>query len=175
MSTVDCLPCQNNARDDLPDRELVARTEHWRVAHANNTALPGWLVLVSAEHVTTFADLRAAAAAELGPLLHALSQGLTEVVGCVKTYQIQFSEKEGFAHLHIHLVPRATNLDPDLVGPKIFSLLNVPEDQWVPAQRMDTIATELRRFVATTERGSRLGDRRPAAHPSIRQPGCTST
>ncbi|MFC7620904.1 HIT family protein [Microlunatus sp. GCM10028923] len=144
MNTTDCLACTHTGADTLPDREQVVRTEHWRVAHAFDSALPGWLVLLPTRHVTSYADLTDAAAAEVGPMLLDLSRALRTVVGCVKTYQMLFAEKEGFSHLHIHLVPRAADLAPDLLGPNIFGYLKQPREQWVPTDRMDELARELR-------------------------------
>lgn len=148
MKPADCFACTNTASAELPDREQLIRTEHWRVAHAFDTALPGWSVLLPTRHVTAFADLPAEAAAELGPMLHGLSRALTEVVGCVKTYQMQFSEKDGFSHLHVHLVPRPAELAPELRGPRIFGLLDVDTEQRVPAERMDDLARQLRSRLA---------------------------
>ncbi|GAB3938858.1 hypothetical protein GCM10027614_19820 [Micromonospora vulcania] len=64
---MDCYTCRNNELiDSLPARELVAADEHWRCAHAFDSALPGWLILVPRRHVTSIADLTDAEAASLG-------------------------------------------------------------------------------------------------------------
>ncbi len=147
MDATACFACTNTAAATLPDREQLIRTEHWRVAHAFNSALPGWLVLLPTTHVLSYADLSDAAAAELGPLLLDLSRALPRLVDCVKTYQMLFSEAEGFAHLHLHLVPRPADLAPELKGPAIFGYLGRPEDEWVPTDRMDELARQLRELV----------------------------
>jgi diadenosine tetraphosphate (Ap4A) HIT family hydrolase len=115
-----------------------------------NTAaatLPGWLVLLPTTHVVSYADLSDAAAAELGPLLLDLSRALPRLVDCVKTYQMLFAEAEGFAHLHLHLVPRPTDLAPELKGPGVFGFLGRPEDEWVPTERMDELGRQLRELI----------------------------
>jgi diadenosine tetraphosphate (Ap4A) HIT family hydrolase len=143
-----CFSCDENARlDALPARARVAADEHWRVAHAMNTALPGWLVLVPRRHVTAIAELTDTEAASLGTWQVRLSRALQAVTGCVKTYVVQFAEAEGFAHVHFHLVPRLPDLAPDRVGPNVFALLNPAEDQRVPADRMDELAVALRRHL----------------------------
>ncbi len=147
MDSSACFACTNNAAATLPDREQLIRTEHWRVAHAFNSALPGWLVLLPTRHVLSYAELTDAAAAELGPLLLDLSRALPQLVDCVKTYQMLFAEAEGFAHLHIHLVPRPAELTPELKGPGIFGYLGRPEEEWVPTERMDELARQLRELV----------------------------
>jgi diadenosine tetraphosphate (Ap4A) HIT family hydrolase len=147
MDASACFACTNTAAATLPDREQVIRTEHWRVAHAFDSALPGWLVLLPTTHVLSYAELPDAAAAELGPLLLDLSRALPRLVDCVKTYQMVFSEAEGFAHLHLHLVPRPAELAPELRGPGIFGYLDRPQDEWVPTDRMDELARQLRALV----------------------------
>ncbi|MFG2425537.1 hypothetical protein ACGFWD_41940 [Streptomyces sp. NPDC048448] len=55
MTTPDCYACSKEAEfDDLSPRECVVYDQHWRVAHAFNTAVPGWLVLLPR---TTAGDL----------------------------------------------------------------------------------------------------------------------
>lgn len=146
--TSHCYPCDQQARTRLPPREDVWHTEHWRVAHAFNSALPGWLVLLPTRHVTSFSELPASAAAELGPLVREFSLALTTVTGCVKTYLMQFSEAEGFSHLHLHLVPRAADLPPELCGPGVFGLLRADEAEPLPAGERDALALQLRAAVA---------------------------
>jgi diadenosine tetraphosphate (Ap4A) HIT family hydrolase len=116
----DCYVCRHTAATTLPPWQRIVRTARWRVVHDFQTALPGWLVVVPERHVTTIAELTPAEAAELGGLLRTLSIALQETVGCVKTYVMQFSEAEGFAHLHFHVVPRAADIPADLEGPHVF-------------------------------------------------------
>lgn len=95
-------------------------TPHWRVAHAFNSTLPGWLVVVPRSHITAFADLSRESATELGGLIRDVSVALREITGCVKTYVMQFADAEGFEHLHVHVVPRAADRPPELKGPCVF-------------------------------------------------------
>lgn len=141
----DCYACgQQGEAAELPPREDVIHTEHWRVAHAFNSTLPGWLVLVPAGHVTAFTQLTAGAAAELGTLIRELSLALEAVTGCVKTYVMQFAEAEGFAHLHVHVVPRAADHPDDAKGARVFSYLTDDEARWLPAEARDDVALRLR-------------------------------
>src|ERR1044071_263823 len=97
---MDCYVCHNNDQfDQLPPRERIAADSHWRVAHAFNTSLPGWLILVPRRHITSVAELTDAEAAVLGPWQVRLSRSLHEVTGCAKTYIMQFAEQEGVAHV----------------------------------------------------------------------------
>ncbi|MFC1415513.1 HIT family protein [Streptacidiphilus cavernicola] len=141
---MDCYACRmNRTIDTLPPRELIAADPHWRVAHAMDTSLPGWLVLLPRRHVTALAELTDQEATGLGSWQVRLSRALTEVTGCAKTYAVQFAEAEGFAHVHVHVVPRMPDLAPALRGPGVFALLNAPTEERVPPQAMDALATRL--------------------------------
>lgn len=149
MTNPDCYVCGKEAEfDDLPPRERVASDEHWRVAHAFNTALPGWLVLLPRRHVTAVHELTDAEAAALGLWQVRLSRALRSTTGCDKTYVIQFAEAEGFAHAHFHIVPRMADLRPDHRGPGVFELLRQPEREQVSADDADRMAHALRARLA---------------------------
>jgi diadenosine tetraphosphate (Ap4A) HIT family hydrolase len=145
----DCFSCRNDARlPDLPPREQVGYDEHWRAAHANGTALPGWLVLVPRRHVTTIAELTDAEAAGLGTWQVRLSRALHAVTGCEKTYVAQFAEAAGYGHVHFHIVPRAGELPADLRGPRVFGLLGRGAQEAVAEERMDEIAEAVQAALA---------------------------
>lgn len=132
----------------MPPRECIAADEHWRVAHAIGTALEGWLVLLPRRHVTSLAELTDAEAAGVGLWQVRVSRALHAVTGCTKTYLAQFAEAEGFAHVHIHLVPRPVDLPEQLRGPRVFDYLGRPEAERVPAERRDELALAIRRALA---------------------------
>jgi diadenosine tetraphosphate (Ap4A) HIT family hydrolase len=122
---MDCYACRNNELfDQLPPRERIAADPSWRVVHDFNSALPGWLVLVPRRHVASIAELTDAEASTLGIWQVRLSRALRVVTGCVKTYVMQFAEKEGFSHVHFHIVPRMPDLPIDRRGPGILQYLN---------------------------------------------------
>jgi diadenosine tetraphosphate (Ap4A) HIT family hydrolase len=140
----DCYSCNGNADiDQLPLRERIAVDEFWRVAHAFDSTLPGWLVLLPRRHVTEIAGLSDAEAASLGTWQVHLSQALQAVTGCAKTYVAQFAEAEGFAHVHFHIVPRPADLAHDQRGPRVFGLLGSKDRPRVSVATMDGLATEL--------------------------------
>ena len=138
-----CYSCEHNLAPDPPPREAIVNTPHWRVVHAFNSALPGWLVLLPLRHVTALDELSDDELTELGLLQGRVSAALREVVGCVKTYSMLYAEAEGFAHLHVHLVPRMADQPEDRKGPAVFGYLAHPESEWVPAEDMDRIALEV--------------------------------
>ncbi|MFF6802313.1 HIT domain-containing protein [Streptomyces sp. NPDC012616] len=145
MTTPDCYTCGKEEEfDDLPPRECVVHDQHWRVAHAFNTAVPGWLVLVPRRHVAAVHDLTDAEASALGMWQVRLSRALRSITGCTKTYVVQFAEAEGFAHVHFHIVPRMADLPPEHRGPGVFELLRRPEEEWVTPDQADQVARLLR-------------------------------
>jgi diadenosine tetraphosphate (Ap4A) HIT family hydrolase len=140
----DCYTCAHEAAGrDAPPWERIATDDYWRVAHAFNTAVPGWLVLVPRRHVTALAELTDAEAAALGGWQVRLSRALARVLGCQKTYIAQFAEAEGFAHVHFHVVPRPPDLARELRGPRIFQLLGATDDSRVGREEMTRLAAEL--------------------------------
>ncbi|GGN09331.1 diadenosine tetraphosphate (Ap4A) HIT family hydrolase [Actinoplanes campanulatus] len=142
---MDCHACRNNEGfDRLPPRERVAADRFWRVAHDFNSSLPGWLVLVPRRHVTSIAELTDDEASTLGLWQVRLSRALRAVTGCVKTYVVQFAEKEGFAHVHFHIVPRMPDLPAERRGPGVFRYLNDTDGRLSEARR-DELADGCRR------------------------------
>jgi diadenosine tetraphosphate (Ap4A) HIT family hydrolase len=139
-----CFSCDQQAEAALPARDDIVQTEHWRVAHAFNSTLPGWLVIVPTRHVIAFTELTPEAADELGGLIRRLSEALHDVVGCTKTYVMQFSEAEGFTHLHVHLVPRMPDHPADALGPRVFAYLGGDESEWISERDRDSLALDLR-------------------------------
>jgi diadenosine tetraphosphate (Ap4A) HIT family hydrolase len=125
----------------------------WRVAHAFNSALPGWLVVVPTRHVTALEDLTAEEVEPLGPLLRRCSLALRSTTGSLKSYLMFFAEAAGFEHLHIHVVPRPADLTPAQLGPGVFDFLARPEPEWVSETERDQLALDLRRAMRSEQDG----------------------
>ncbi|MEO5711416.1 MAG: HIT family protein [Nocardioidaceae bacterium] len=139
-----CFSCDQQSSTTPAPREDVVRIGHWRVVHAFNSTLPGWLVLLPTRHIESFTDLTPEAADELGGLVRRLGLALAAVTGCVKTYLMQFSEAEGFSHLHLHLVPRLPDQPEELRGPKVFGYLTDDQGAWLPGTELDAVALAVR-------------------------------
>ncbi|MHB1929122.1 MAG: methyltransferase domain-containing protein [Acidimicrobiales bacterium] len=122
------------------------------MAHSFDASVEGWTVLVLRRHVASIAELTDQEAADLGPLLKAVSEGLGAVTGCERTYVAQFAESPLHRHVHFHVVPRTSDLSEDQRGPRIFSQLARPEGERVPESRMEEVAFALRREL--TARGA---------------------
>lgn len=138
------MACDNNARvGQLPPRESIEVGQHWRVAHTYNTALPGWLVVLSRRHVTALHEIDHEEAAPLGDVLHRASSALQIVTGCSKTYVMLFAEHPRHPHVHFHVVPRMADFTDEVTGPRVMTFLNRPEKEWLSLDRQDEIAAKI--------------------------------
>lgn len=141
----ECYACGMTAlADDAPPRERVVVEAGWRAALAFNSTLPGWLVLVPLRHVAAMHELTAHEAEELGLLMRRASLALQATTGCEKTYVMLFAEAEGFAHLHVHVVPRMADQPVEARGPHVFAYMSDDEADWIPEDDRDALALRLR-------------------------------
>ncbi len=147
-----CKSCRLVARRDLGDAPLwddIYRTENWDVAHSYNVSLPGWLVLVSRRHIASVAELNEGEAAEVGALQRLVSKALADVVGCRKTYIVQFAEHPQHPHVHFHIAPIMPDHPSDLKGLRIFKLMGVDEPERVSEERMNEIGEGVRAWLTS--------------------------
>ena len=128
--------------DALPTWERAYLSDDWRLAHASS-ALAGYMVLSPRRHIVALDELTAREAAALGPLLAATTAALRAVVGCEKTYVMLFAEREGWAHVHFHVVPRMRDLPADRIGPGTLDYVNRPEEEWVPPSERARLAVAI--------------------------------
>lgn len=146
-----CMTCHLTAiRHQQGLCERIFETEHWRVVHAFNTSLPGWLVVIAKRHVESFAELSEAEAAEFGSFLHSVSRALQQVTGALKTYTVLFAEHPEHPHVHFHVIPRLSNMPDEKRGPGIFSYLGVSETETVPLETRNALAGKLRAILERT-------------------------
>lgn len=124
-----CLTCRLN-RGELPaPGGVIYQDGLWQLQHiVEPIALVGWLVLKPLRHVEAFADLTLEEASTFGPLTRRITRAMTEVLHPAKIYLNLYAEAEGFAHLHVHLIPRATETPPERRGPRIFEYLRESTD-----------------------------------------------
>ena len=106
-SSYTCKTCELTALRRLgkvPLWDSIYQTNFWDVVHAFDTSLPGWLVLVLQRHIESLDELTEQEAAELGALIRRVSLSLKAVVGCVKTYVIQFAEHEKIIRMYTSIL-----------------------------------------------------------------------
>ncbi|MBI4939968.1 MAG: HIT family protein [Actinobacteria bacterium] len=142
-----CYSCSISARlGALPVRDATWVEGGWYLAHNFEGGLPGWFVLVPQRHVLALDELTEAEGEAMGRLLVRVTAALRAVVGCTKTYTLLLAEKPGFAHLHVHVVPRMPDLPPDRVGPRIFGYA---DDEPVAERERDRISGLVRDHLAS--------------------------
>lgn len=127
--SVDCLTCKHNRGEGQSVGGLLYGDALWQLEHITPLALPGWLVLKPLRHVENAADLTASEAAQFGILVQRTAAALRAATPLVKVYVVCFAERETFAHIHFHLIPRRTDDPPELRGPGVFERLRLAYDQ----------------------------------------------
>ena len=141
----ECYICEITAQgDDAPTWQRIYVDEHWRVAHAFDTSLPGWLVLVPKRHIESLSDMTPEEAQGFGPLVRALSAALEAVTGATKAYLAFFAESPLHRHVHVHIVPRMPGAEADRVGPGVFGYLGAAPEAAVSEERRNELAVALR-------------------------------
>lgn len=83
----------------------------------------------------------------MGPLIKRLSTALQSVMGCEKTYVVQFAEHPNHPHVHFHVIARDPDLAPEHRGPGIFQLMSANGAPPAGEERMNEIAREVLRSV----------------------------
>lgn len=122
-----CPVCRSNSGvERISPGEPIYEARHWLVEHAYPTSMRGWLVIVLKRHAEALHDLTRDESEELGRMQWAVSRALHRDTACLKEYAMFFAEQPRFSHVHVHMVPRAGDLDPELRGSKVFAHLKAP-------------------------------------------------
>jgi len=120
----ECLTCRLNQGEGRAPGGVTYEDHLWRLEHAiEPIPLVGWLVLKPLRHVEQFADLSEDEVAAFGPLTRRIAQAMTEVLHPEKIYLTLYAEGPGFAHLHVHIIPRFADTPPERRGPRVFEYL----------------------------------------------------
>jgi diadenosine tetraphosphate (Ap4A) HIT family hydrolase len=82
----------------------ILETEHWRVNHRMDSALPGYLILGARQATNELYRLPADALAELGMLLATVQQALRAVLNPEHLYIGRYGHSSGHA-FHFHIIP----------------------------------------------------------------------
>jgi diadenosine tetraphosphate (Ap4A) HIT family hydrolase len=141
-----CKTCELIARRDAGSAspwDRIYRTVYWDVAHAFDTSLPGWFVLVARRHIESLDELTKTEAIEMGSLIRAISIALKLVMGCAKTYALQLAESADHPHVHYHIIPISADMPNERRSMNIFSSLGVPEAERVSEAEMNEIASKV--------------------------------
>lgn len=95
----------------------------WSLSIPNGRApLLGWVTLHPIAHRTSPDELTPSEADRLGGLIRDGSAFLRSRTGAPRVYVANWAEAT--PHVHFHLIPRPPELDVELRGARIFSLMN---------------------------------------------------
>jgi diadenosine tetraphosphate (Ap4A) HIT family hydrolase len=139
-----CVLSENRKSPEVPLWDSIYPARHFDVAHAYNSTLPGWIVLVLKRHAAAIDELTEEESVELGILIRKVSVALKHAVGCSKTYVMQFAEAQGHSHVHFHIVPRMADIVAENVGRNVFNYLGGDEDRFVSEAHLNEIARKMR-------------------------------
>lgn len=139
-----CELIKQRDNGDAPLWDSIYRTTSWDVVHSYDTALLGWIVLVSRRHIDAISQMTENEAIELGKLIHQVSLILEEVTDCIKTYVIQFAESLQHPHVHFHIVPRMADQPLERKSVNIFKYLGVEDSERISKEDMNVLAMQMR-------------------------------
>lgn len=140
-----CELIEARQRPGVPAWDSIFPAQYFDITHASNSSLPGWIIIVAKRHVSAIDQLTDQESIELGLLIRQVSVALKHAVGCVKTYVMQFGEKE--PHVHFHVVPRMPALEEANRGPGVFIYMDVADSESVPEPLRNEIAMKMREAV----------------------------
>ena len=140
-----CLSCQSlQGKITLSPGGIIYKGKHWQVEHVYPTTIKGWLVIVLRRHIAALHELRTQEWNELARIQKALVSALRNALHCQKEYLACFAEKEGFQHVHFHVIAKQRTLPRDVQGPRIFSLLKIDKKQAIPEDTVTALCEQLR-------------------------------
>jgi diadenosine tetraphosphate (Ap4A) HIT family hydrolase len=108
MTASACVLCDRAARLDAADPGWLLRTDCWGVSMHPAMPVPGWVAVQTMRHTEGLADVSRSEAAELGPVLSAVSDAVTRVTGSQRVYT--YSLGEGCPHTHVLVGPPSAGL-----------------------------------------------------------------
>jgi diadenosine tetraphosphate (Ap4A) HIT family hydrolase len=140
-----CRLIDERNQGNAPLWDCVLRTDFFDVVHAYGTSLPGWMVLVVNRHIAAIDEMTEAESLELGKLIREVSLALKEILGCEKTYVMQFAEAPGHGHVHFHVVPRAAGMPDQNRGIDVFNYMKQGPE--VAEVEKNDIARQIRAYL----------------------------
>lgn len=129
----DCPVCRSNEGvQRISPGKPIYEGDSWIVEHAYPTSLVEWLVIVLKRHAEALHDLSREEEEELGRLQWAVARALVAETGCMKESAVFFAEVPRFNHVHVHMVPRAADLEPEVPAGQVFAKLRPEPADVIP-------------------------------------------
>ena len=145
---MDCYTCRSiSGERRISPGPTIYAGDYWLIEHAYPCRMIGWLVIVLKRHAEALHDLTREENAELGELQALAVQTLHKSLGSAKEYVACFAEKEGFQHIHFHIVAKPHDLPDEFKATKIFAMINVTEAEALPPEEIAAFCEELRSHI----------------------------
>jgi diadenosine tetraphosphate (Ap4A) HIT family hydrolase len=149
MIFMDCYTCRSiSGEHRISPGPTIYDGCYWMLEHAYPTRLKGWLVIVLKRHAEALHELTRDEFIELGELQALAVKLLHETLDSAKEYSACFAEKDGFQHIHFHIVARSRDLPDQLKGTKIFAMINTTEAEALPREEIKTFCETLKAAVS---------------------------
>lgn len=135
----DCLSCKAILGDKpiSPGRRIYD-SNLWVIEHASSVELLGWLIILPKRHVEALDQLTMQEWQEYAVILPLATQLLKEFMHCQKEYVLCLAEKDGFKHVHFHVIAIPESLAKEKRGANVFKCL-APADQQLIVAKEDII------------------------------------
>ena len=144
----DCLICRSNqGAERISPGMPIYEGDSWIIEHAYPTSLEGWLVIVLKRHAEALHELSREEARELGILQWATARALAAETDCMKEYAVFFAEGPGFSHVHVHMVPRAPDLEPQFRAGGVFAKLRPEPEDVLPPATVQRVCARIARVI----------------------------
>jgi diadenosine tetraphosphate (Ap4A) HIT family hydrolase len=142
---MDCYSCLSlSGEKRISPGPMIVEGTYWVVEHAYSTSIRGWLVIVLKRHAEALHELSQDEFAELAQIQYRLAHIMGQDAQTEKEYTMFFAEAEHFHHIHIYFVAKPKDLPAEAKGPRIFSQLNVDEQQALSAEEIIAICEDFK-------------------------------
>jgi len=148
-----CYSCDaNSGAKRISPAATIFEGRYWLLEHAYPTSLGGWLVVVLRRHCENLHELSRSEWIELAEIQYLAIAAMKDLFVIDREYVCCFAEKEGFKHLHFHLIPKYTDCDQESIGIGAFRHLKVSQDEAIEPSRVIEICDSLREAIQTRNR-----------------------
>lgn len=130
---MNCNTCKSLKEEiSLAPGPIILDGIYWQVEHMYPVSIKGWLVIILKRHIEALHELTKDEWNELHDIQQKITTALYKKLNTQKEYSMCFAEKEGFNHIHFHVVAVSNDLSAEFRGPGIFGLTKqkpLPENE----------------------------------------------
>jgi diadenosine tetraphosphate (Ap4A) HIT family hydrolase len=136
-----CAICKNIAS---AAQGYLFETDEWLLRHSAETNIEGYLILEARRHILDLSQATEKEIASYGPILALATRAIRRVVAPEKVYT--FTLAEAVPHLHVHLIPRSSDMPKAWRGRGIMTYPLTPSvNAATLPQVCQTLRAELKR------------------------------